>query len=163
MILSGERIFLKKSESQALSLKQNNLPPVNNKIYYGGSIGFNFWNDYFYISASPWIGYKFSPKFSVWAKILYSYLSDDRYDPYPTLKTHNFGSSIFIRYKISQNLYAHSAFVYSSYERIKSFNINQQTYETERNWISFLLVGAGYMQSIRKNICTYGKILFDVL
>ena len=122
VILSGERIFLKKTETQALPLKQNNLPPVNNKIYYGCSIGFNFWNDYFYISASPWIGYK-----------------------------------------ISQNLYAHSAFVYSSYERIKSFNINQQTYETERNWISFLLVGADYMQSIRKNICTYGKILFDVL
>ena len=112
MILSGEQIFLKKTESQAWPLKQNNLPPVNNKIYYGCSIGFNFWNDYFYISASPWIGYK-----------------------------------------ISQNLYAHSAFVYSSYERIKSFNINQQTYETERIWIPFLMVGAGYTQSIRKNIC----------
>ncbi len=40
-----------------------------NKWYYGGTVGFNFWSDYFYLSVNPLVGYKVSPKFSVGGKI----------------------------------------------------------------------------------------------
>lgn len=29
---------------------------TNSKIYYGGNIGFSFWNSYFYLSVQPLIG-----------------------------------------------------------------------------------------------------------
>ena len=60
------------------------------KWYYGGTLGFSFWNDYFYLTVQPMVGYKVTPKLSLGAKIGYAYMSDDSYEPFPTLTTHNY-------------------------------------------------------------------------
>ena len=92
-----------------------------NRWYYGGNVGFRFWNNYFYLSVQPLVGYKVTPKFSVGGKLAYSYISDKRIDP--TFNSHNFGGSIFTRYRVVPQFYLHGEFVYASFDRITGFDL----------------------------------------
>jgi hypothetical protein len=105
---------------------------TESKWYYGGTLGFNFWNDYFYLTIQPMVGYKVTPKLSIGGKIGYSYInySDIDYD------THNYGASLFSRFRVIPQLYLHGEFVYWSYETISGLNL-----ETERSWVPFILLG----------------------
>jgi hypothetical protein len=137
--------------------------PKENKWYYGGNIGFSFWGDYFYLGVYPLVGYKVTPQLSLGAKIGYAYISDDRYDPFPALKTSNYGASVFTRYRIIPQLYAHAEFAYWSYENIASYNTAQNTYNTERFWVPYLLLGGGFSQNIGPNVWAFAEVLFDVI
>lgn len=138
-----------------------NPPAAENRWYYGGNIGFNFWNDYFYLGVYPLVGYKVTPKLSVGAKIGYAYISDDRYEPLPALKTSNYGGSLFTRYRIIPQIYAHAEFAYWSYEN--AINLTSQGYDTERVWVPYLLLGGGYSQNIGPNVWLFAEVLFDVI
>lgn len=139
----------------------NQPPTAESKWYYGGNIGFSFWNDYFYLGVYPLVGYKVTPKLSLGAKIGYAYISDDRYEPFPALNTSNYGASIFSRYRIIPQLYAHAEFAYWSYEN--AINITTQGYDTERVWVPYLLLGGGYSQNIGPNVWLFAEVLFDVI
>ena len=111
-----------------------NYNPLNpsayqSKVYYGGNVGFRFWNDYFYLGVYPLVGYKITPRFSVGGKIGYAYISDSRYDP--TFNSSNYGGSVFTRYRIIPQIYAHAEYVYFSYERIAPNNVVNNSYNTE--------------------------------
>ncbi len=136
-------------------------PSAESKWYYGGNIGFNFWNDYFYLGVYPLVGYKVTPKLSLGAKIGYAYISDDRYEPFAALKTSNYGGSIFSRYRIIPQLYAHAEFAYWSYEN--AINFTTEGYDTERVWVPYLLLGGGYSQNIGPNVWLFAEVLFDVI
>lgn len=136
---------------------------LQSRWYYGGNIGLNFWKDYTYIGVYPFVGYKVSPQLSVGGKIGYAYISDDRYDHFPSLDTSNYGGSIFGRYRFIPQLYAHSEFGYWSYETIQSFNRSSHSYTTERNWVPFLLLGGGFSQKIGGNTWAFVEVLFDVI
>ena len=138
-----------------------NPPAAESRWYYGGNIGFNFWNDYFYLGIYPLVGYKVTPQLSLGAKVGYAYISDDRYEPLPALNTSNYGGSILSRYRIIPQLYAHAEFAYWSYEN--AINITSQGYETERVWVPYLLLGGGYSQNIGSNVWIFTEVLFDVI
>ena len=89
-----------KAEEEAKTEVPHNTPAGESKRYYGGNIGFSFWNDYFYLGVYPLVGYKVTPKLSLGAKVGYAYISDDRYEPFPALKTSNYGGSLFSRFRI---------------------------------------------------------------
>src|SRR3972149_2613413 len=101
-----------KAEEEIKAEIPQNAPTGESRWYYGGNIGFSFWNDYFYLGVYPLVGYKVTPKLSLGAKIGYTNISDDRYEPFPALKTSNYGGSIFSRYRIIPQLYAHAEFAY---------------------------------------------------
>jgi hypothetical protein len=128
------------------------------KWYYGGTIGFNFWSDYFYLSIEPMVGYKVTPKLSIGGKIGYSYInySDADFD------THNYGASIFSRFRVIPQIYLHGEFVYWSYETVV-FNQSTLNYESGRDWVPFILLGGGYVQNIGPNASLYVEVLVDVL
>ncbi|MBT8379605.1 MAG: hypothetical protein KJN64_10255 [Ignavibacteria bacterium] len=136
-------------------------PAAQSKVYYGGNVGFRFWNNYFYLGVYPLVGYKVTPKFSVGGKLGYAYISDSRYDP--TFNTSNYGGSIFTRYRIVPQIYLHGEFMYFSYERISSFNVANNSYNTERVWVPFILLGGGYSQMVSPNVWVFVEVLFDVL
>nr|MCU0364988.1 hypothetical protein [Ignavibacteriaceae bacterium] len=119
--------------------------------------------DYFYLGVYPLVGYKVTPKLSLGAKIGYAYVSDDRYEPFPALKTSNYGGSIFSRYRIIPQLYAHAEFAYWSYESINSFNTLENTYNTDRYWVPYLLLGGGFSQNVGPNVWLFAEVLFDVI
>ena len=131
--------------------------PQQSKWYYGGNIGLNFWNDYFYLGVYPLVGYKVTPKFSVGGKLGYAYysISSD-----PSFNSHNYGGSLFTRYRIIPQIYLHGEFVYFSYQR--QTLVNQQLV-TERLWVPFLLLGGGFSQMVSPNVWAFVEVLFDVL
>jgi hypothetical protein len=151
------------TESKINSSQTTQPPSAESKLYYGGNIGFSFWNDYFYLGVYPLVGYKVTPKLSLGAKIGYAYISDDRYEPFPALNTSNYGGSLFSRYRIIPQLYAHAEFAYWSYENISSFNTLDNTYNTERYWVPYLLLGGGFSQNVGPNVWLFAEVLFDVI
>lgn len=134
-------------------------PSKESKVYYGGNVYFSFWNDYFYIGLFPMVGYKLTPQLSAGLRVGYSYISDSKYSP--TLTSHNYGGGVFTRYSIIPQLYAKAEFLYFSYEH--PINITLSGYETERVWVPFLLLGAGFSQRISNNASAFVEVLFDVI
>ena len=128
------------------------------KVYYGGQVGFNF-GDYFRISLVPLVGYKLSPKFSIGGKLRYEYVNDKRYDQ--AITAHNYGGSIFGRYYISRNLYAHAEFSYMSYQY--QTKILDRDFKTERDWVPFGFIGAGYAYPVSRSTYAFVEVLWDVI
>jgi hypothetical protein len=124
------------------------------KIYYGGYLNLSF-GKYTVIGAEPMIGYKITPKFSAGLKLRYDYIKDKRYST--TYTTSNYGGSIFTRYRIIPALYLHAEYAYYNYELFYS---NETS---ERKWVPFLFLGAGYSQRLGGNAWFNLQILFDVL
>jgi hypothetical protein len=151
-------------------IKEQTAPPPSNpqssenKWYYGGTVGFNFWGDYFYLSVSPIVGYNVSPKFSVGGKIQYAYINDSRYDPLE-LTSNNYGASIFARYRPIFQIYLHTEFAYASYEDYTIYTplVGDPYAESERYWVPFLLLGGGFVQRVGSNAAVYVEVLFDVI
>jgi len=131
------------------SVKTLQTRPSPSRWYYGGNIGINFWNDYFYLGIYPLVGYKVTPKFSVGGKLGYTYYSFNNTD----FSSHNYGASIFSRYRVTPQFYVHGEFVYFSYDIIGS----------ERVWVPFILLGGGYAQLVSPNVWVFVEVLFDVL
>ena len=147
-----------KTEENKTEVSKNTTTGVS-KWYYGGSLGFGFSSNYFSISIQPIVAYKITPKLSLGGKIGYTYWSNSSVDP--TFNSSNYGGSIFSRYRIIPQLYAHAEFAYWSYENAY-FNPSVG-YTTERNWVPFLLLGGGFSQMISPNVWAYAEVLFDVL
>lgn len=133
---------------------QEQQPPRKNKLYYGGYLNLSF-GRYTVIGAEPMVGYKITPRLSVGVKIRYDYIKDKRYST--TYTTSNYGGSIFARYRIIPALYLHAEYASYNYEL---FYANE---ESEREWIPFLFLGAGYSQRLGGNTWLNVQILFDVL
>ena len=138
------------------SVKTEQTRPTQSKWYYGGNIGFNFWNNYTYLGIFPLVGYKVSPKFSVGGKLGYAYYNQNNTD----FSSHNYGGSIFTRYRVIPQFYLHGEFAYWSYERQTFVNLQP---ETERTWVPFLLLGGGFAQMVSPNVWVFVEILFDVI
>ena len=129
------------------------------KVYYGGGIGFNFWGDIFRISVEPMVGYKFTPKFSAGVKLMYEYIN---YSTTPERTYNNYGGSIFSRFRVIPQFYLHAEFAYYSY-KYSSTTILDEPYDSEREWVPFLLLGGGYSQQISRNTWAYVQALWDVI
>ena len=163
LFISGVTLFAQTNNpdtttsSQPKEVKQTQ----PSKWYYGGTVGFNFWGDYFYLSVSPIVGYNVSPKFSVGGKVQYAYINDSRYDPLE-LTSHNYGVGIFARYRPIYQIYLHAEFDYASYEDHYKDRITNEVV-SKRNWVPFLLLGGGYVQRVGPNASVYVEVLFDVI
>jgi hypothetical protein len=141
------------SVSQDTQVQQQR-PPLKNKLYFGGYINLSFGN-YTVIGAEPLVGYKITPKLSAGVKLRYDYIKDKRYST--TYNTSNYGGSIFARYRIIPALYLHAEYAAYNYE------LYYASEESERKWIPFLFLGAGYSQRLGGNTWLNIQILFDVL
>jgi hypothetical protein len=167
--------FAQKTDSvtvakDTVNLEEQTPPPPSNqqstasKWYYGGTVGFNFWGDYFYLSVNPIVGYNISPKFSVGGKVQYAYINDSRYDPLE-LTSHNYGAGLFARFRPIYQIYLHAEFDYASYENYTVYTpiLGEPYAESERNWVPFLLLGGGFVQHVGPNASVYVEVLFDVI
>lgn len=124
------------------------------KLYFGGNIGLTF-GSYTMIGVYPLVGYKLTPKLSAGLKLSYQYVSDSRYSQ--TYTTSNYGWSVFSRYRLIPSLYVHAEYEMINYEL---YNYDGTS---NREWVPFLLLGAGYSQSIGGAAWVNVQVLFDVL
>ena len=125
-----------------------------NKFYFGGDFSFSF-GSYTRFGVYPLVGYKILPKLSVGAKIGYEYIKDSRYAT--DYETSNYGWSVFSRLRIFRNLYAHAEYQSINYDLYNSAG------DSDREWVNFLLLGAGYSQPLGGNVRLNVQVLFDVL
>jgi len=121
------------------------------KVFYGGTLGVSF-GSYFRLSVQPMVGYNLTPKLSAGVKVIYEYISDSQTLPNQTFTWHNFGGSVFGRYRVIPQIYGHAEFAYMSYDG-----------PVDRQGVPFLLLGGGYVQRISPNAGLYVEVLFDVL
>lgn len=120
------------------------------KMYFGGYVNLSF-GTYTVIGIEPLVGYKFTPELSAGVQLSYEYSS------YDDVSASNYGGSLFGRYRIIPELYAHAEFSSINYELIYFSG------ETNRVWVPFLFLGGGYSQPISKNVWINAQVLFDVL
>lgn len=127
---------------------------VKDKLYFGGYLNLSL-GSYTMIGIEPMVGYKIIPRLSVGAKIRYDYIQDNRYAQ--TYTSSSYGASVFTRLLVLRGLYAHVEYAGYNYEYYNAFE------ESNREWIPFLLVGAGYTQRVGKRSSVIVQVLFDVL
>jgi hypothetical protein len=125
---------------------------LRDRLYYGGSVIVSF-GDVTRIGIYPMIAYKLTPKLSAGVEAGYEWLKYDNFDE----TANNYGGSVFGRYRIVPQLYAHAEYQMVNYEIFTSPTTS------EREWIPFLLVGGGFAKLIGSNTWAYVEVLFDVL
>jgi len=131
--------------------KKNNF---KDKVYYGGYVNLSF-GSYTVIGIEPMIAYKLTTRLSLGAKFRYDYIRDKRY--LEDYDTYNWGASVFSRFRAFKGLYLHAEYAGYNYEKFAG------TESGTREWVPFLLVGAGYSQPIGKRTSVNAQVLFDVL
>lgn len=122
----------------------------NDRVYYGGTVTLSFGSPSRF-GIYPMMGYKLTPKISGGAEVGYEYLS------YSGQSTNNYGGSVFGRYRVGRNLYAHAEYQLTNYEIFTTLN------SSSREWVPALLLGGGYSRAIGPRTSVYGEVLFDVL
>ena len=120
------------------------------KWYYGATVGFNFWGDVRRISIQPMLARKLTKRLSVGGELGYEYLKDtsgsvDR-------DYHNYGASVFSRFRLTPRFYAHGEYDMISYD-----------FPGGREVVPFLLVGGGIVQSAGRKVSLYAEVLVDIL
>jgi hypothetical protein len=126
------------------------------KLFFGGGFGLQF-GSVTLIELSPLVGYKVTPKFSLGVSPTYKYYKyNDYYGPTNDLSTNVWGGSIFARYSIFQNVFAHVEYESLYYNTKVPGNID---YLEQYN--SFF-VGGGYNQQIGGNSAMYFLLLWNL-
>lgn len=162
VVLPGAAVFgqqmdtLRVDTTQAVQMLVPEAPkgPVENKVFYGGTLGLSF-GDYFRLAVTPMVGYKLSPRVSLGLKVQYEYTVDSRYAQEVT--SHNYGGSVFARYRIHPKVYVHAEFAEMSYKYASG------NFTSERQWVPFILLGGGFVQPVSASTALFVEVLFDVL
>lgn len=137
---------------------ENSAPEYNFKshLYFGGGFGLQF-GYMTLIEVSPLVGYIVTPKFSVGISPTYKYYKyNDLYGKNLDLKTNVWGGSIFTRYSIFENVFAHVEY--------ESLFYNEQVpgYPEIRKQYNSFFVGGGYNQRIGGNSGMYILLLWNL-
>ena len=67
------------------------------------------------------------------------------------------GASVFSRYRIVPQFYAHAEFSAMKYD------LSYYRVGSTRDWVPFLFLGGGFSQPVSRNVWLNAQILFDVL
>lgn len=129
--------------------------PFKDRLFTGGNIGFNIFNNYLFLDLSPIIGYKITPKLGAGVGLRYSLLRD------MTTKQNwsNYGGSIFARYKLIPQIFLHTEFeVLQSYD----YNPFSPTYG-DRAPAYMWFAGAGYSTSNSGGLNFSILLLYDLI
>jgi hypothetical protein len=116
------------------------------RLVTGGNLGMQFGTQTM-IDLSPMIGYKITDRFVAGIGITYRYYrSRDLIYNY-VFKTSIYGGSVFARYYVLENLFAHVEYEGLSLET-KYFDPYYQAHTSTRFWVGSPMAGVGYRQAI---------------
>ena len=108
-------------------------PPMRERLFFGGGVGLSF-GDVDYVELAPLVGFRVNPKVDLGVALTLRWRDDNRYD----VSTTDYGSSLFGRFRVYQNLFLEADWEYLNWEYV-------QTDLTEvRESTSSFLAGAGY-------------------
>lgn len=126
------------------------------RLFFGGGLGLQFGSATL-IEIAPIVGYKITPRFGIGVGPTYKYYHyEDYYGPNLDVTTHVYGVSLFSRYFIFENVFAHV-----EYESL-FYNTQYPGHPVERLEFKSLLVGGGYRQMIGMNAGLNFTILWNL-
>lgn len=126
-------------------------PSIKERFYFGGNLGAQFGN-YTMINVAPLVGFKITDKWSIGSQTTYSYVKIN-YSNY-LLEDHIYGASLFTRYFIFKNFFAHSEF--------EVLNGNWAG-TGERFNVNSMFVGGGYLYKISSRAGVGISAMFNLL
>ena len=122
-------------------------PPMKedfwDKVYFGGNFGLQFGNQTL-VDINPLMGYRLTEKLSVGVTATYIYYKvTDPYNFYPTYSTNIYGGSLFTRYFLLENIFAHVE------REVLNLEVpNHFLHRYERQNVFGFYVGGGFRQEI---------------
>lgn len=161
LILLSFFCFLSPENSSAQSESSREKSRFTDKLVYGGSFGLQF-GSLTLIDLSPVIGYRVTEKFETGVGFTYKYYKyKDYWYDYTTgqsfdLKSNITGGSVYARYHILENVFAHAEFEQLRY-RYTNYYSSGAGIEKDKLVadISSVLIGGGYRQRISQNSYFY--------
>jgi len=132
-------------------------PRFTDRLVFGGGLGLQFGTVTF-IDVSPVVGYRITEKLEAGIGLTYKYYRyNDFYVDLSTgqkydLKSNMIGGSVYSRYFILQNLFAHVEFERLKYNFEDFYSSGGQiTREPRHDYINSLFVGGGLKQPVFRN------------
>jgi len=117
------------------------------RIFTGGGFGMAFSSYQDYISVSPLVGYKITPKLAAGIQVQYRYTNYKTYK----FKANDYGISPFIRYNVYPPFFLHAEYEY----------LNYQFGENIRKNFNSVLAGGGIFQPIGRRAGFYALALYN--
>ena len=129
-------------------------PPLKDRIYFGGNLGFQFGNITF-IDISPLAAYKVTEQLHLGAGVSYQYFKDSRF-------VNDFSSTIVVgrvfgRYFVTEQVFPHVELESLSFKFQDNFGR-----ELDRQWYSSVLAGIGIAQPIGKRGALNALVLYNL-
>ena len=147
-------LFLIFGFSNSLQSQEVEKKYVPKKIVVGSGFGFQF-GTITVIELSPEIGYKITDKLTAGVGFSYQYYKDSRY--VPAYESDIIGGSIFTRYYVYRDFFAHAEYQMLKYDYMDWSSGNKEEVTTDG-----VLIGGGYRQWIGKNIFSNLTMLFNI-
>lgn len=131
---------------------------LSDKVFYGGGAGFSASSGQTNISVYPMVGYKVTPKLSAGVGLTYQYVSI-KFSNGSKENLSNYGYSIFGRYNVTQQFFAHTEYERLSFE----YFTNPSLEATDRLWYDSFLVGGGYSENLGGRASFMVTALYNLL
>jgi outer membrane protein assembly factor BamA len=148
------------SAQEGASNKQSHIKPERNgfwdRVYTGGGIGLQFGTQTL-VNISPMLGYRLTEKFSVGVSGTYLYYRVKYSDPAYSYSSNTYGGSVFSRYLILDNLFAHV-----EYELLRLEVRDAVSRLLGKKDITSVLVGGGYRQMIGERSSLNLMLLYNL-
>lgn len=149
-------LFILPAKGQYTPENQERKPDFKSRLFFGGGLGLQFGSATL-IEISPLVGYMVTPKLGIGLSPTYKYYHyNNYYGPSYDLETNVFGGSIFARYSIFQNIFAHV-----EYESL-FYNTSTPIYPSYREQFNSFFIGGGYMQNFSQNSGMYIMVLWNL-
>ena len=135
---------------------------VLSRMAFGGYIGAQF-GTITLIDISPVVSYRVTNKFHAGVGFTYQYYSDSRFTP--DYRTSAYGTSLFGRYFIWRDLFAHVEYapLYVNYYDYFYDNSGNYSYRQKGStWVHDFFIGGGYRQYLGGKAFMSLMILFNV-
>lgn len=128
-------------------------PSFKDRIFTGGGFGLSFSSTYDFISVSPIIGYRLSPKLAAGTSIIFRY-TNYKYVT-PSVNTTDYGISPFLRFQFYGPLFLHA-----EYEYLNTQYINANSEKVRQDFSSFM-AGGGFFQPVGRKAALFITALYN--
>lgn len=128
-------------------------PSIRDRIFTGGGLGLSFGSNYDFVSVSPIIGYRLSPKLAAGTSIIFRYTNYKYVNP--NISTTDYGVSPFLRYQFYGPLFLHAEYEYLNTQYIALNN------ERVRKAFSSFMAGGGFFQPLGRNSAFFITALYN--
>src|SRR5688572_18424021 len=153
LLLCACVMFVGVAKAQWGEEEMSEKPSFRERIFTGGGFGLSFSSYYDYVSISPLIGYRITPKLAGGIQAQYRYTKYKEYTP--KFSTNDYGVSPFLRFSLYGPLFLHAEYEYLNYE----FPLSPE--ESIRKAYNSFIAGGGYFQPLGRSAGFYIVALYN--